>query len=203
MRSIERILVDIDTQLDFMRPDGALYVPNAVQIVPNLVRLIGLARASRVPVISSADCHVENDPEFEQFPPHCVDGTAGQAKLPETLLPRRLTIGPDERVEGLDRLFDEYDQLVFETTTFDVWTNPSAAGLIESLSVGEYVVFGVATDYCVRDAAMGLLKRGCRVVVVGDAIQAITEQTGRAAVEEMTAAGARWVTTDEVVGESP
>jgi len=203
MRSIERILVDVDTQLDFMQPDGALYVPNAVQIVPDLVRLFGLARTSSVPVISSADCHVENDPEFEQFPPHCVEGTAGQGKLSETLLARRLTIGADQRVEELDRLFDAYDQLIFETTTFDVWTNPSAVGLVESLNVAEYVVFGVATDYCVRDAVLGLLARGRRVAVVGDAIRAVAEQTGQAAVGEMRAAGARWVTTDEVVGESP
>jgi nicotinamidase/pyrazinamidase len=198
--SVERILLDVDTQRDFMHPDGALYVPDADRIIPNLVRLFDYARRVKVPVMSTADWHRPGDPEFDEFGPHCVAGSDGQAKIPETLLTQRVVIQPDEHVDHPERLLDNHEQIIFHKTTLDVWTNPNAVRFVESLEVGEYVAFGVATDYCVRAEVLGLLQRGRQVAVVGDAIRALAERTGRAAVAEMTAAGARWVTTDEVVG---
>lgn len=200
--SVDRILVDVDTQHDFMDKTGALHVPGAEEIVPNLTRLFDFARATGTFVMSSADCHTPDDPEFEQFPPHCVEGTAGQAKLPQTLLPRHRIVRATESIEDPAELPRVYDQVVFNKAAFDVFTNPAAGNLVAALDVGEYVAFGVATDYCVRASVLGLLGRGRRVAVVKDAIRAVAEQTGRAAVDEMTAGGARWVTTDEVVGGS-
>ncbi len=201
MGSVQQILVDIDTQRDFMQPGGALYMSGAERIVPNLVRLFEYACAASIPVLSSADCHAVGDPEFEAFPPHCVAGTPGQEKLEETLLETRRVVGPDERLDRPEDLFRTYPQVVFSKTTLDLWANPNAARVIEVLDVEEYRVFGVATDYCVRIAALGLLDRGQQVSVVGDAIWAVAEGPGRAAIEEMQAAGARWVTTDQIVGE--
>ncbi len=201
MGSVDRILVDIDTQRDFMVRDGALYVPGSDLILPNVVRLFDYARRAGVPVMSTADCHPPGDPEFDEFGPHCVEGADGQAKLPETLLPQRVTIEPDEHVDHPERLLDSHQQIIFHKTTLDVWSNPNAVRFVESLEVGQYVAFGVATDYCVRAEVLGLLQRGRRVAVVSDAIRPLTEQTGRVAVEELTAAGAQWVTTDEIVGE--
>src|SRR5512137_1459018 len=84
--------MDVDTQRDFMLPDGALYVPGAERIIPRLRRLFDFARKHGITIVSSADAHTPKDPEFEQFPPHCVQGTAGQRKIDETLLPRPVTI---------------------------------------------------------------------------------------------------------------
>jgi len=196
----DRILVDIDTQHDFMLPDGALYVPGAEQTVPNLIRLFTFARERKVPVLSSADCHAPDDPEFAQWPPHCIVGTTGQAKLPETLLPKRTLMQPTETIDRPETLYDTHDQVVFNKVTIDVWTNANAARLVERLKVGEYIVFGVATDYCVRTAVRGLRQRGRRVAVVVDAICAVAEETGKAAIDEMKAAGVQFVTTDQVVG---
>ncbi len=36
-----------------------------------------------------------------------------------------------------------------------------------------FVVYGVATDYCVRAAVEGLLRRRCQVAIVADAVRAI------------------------------
>ena len=86
------VFFDVDTQLDFMRPTGKLPVPEAEQIVPNLARLMNWARENDLPVISTADAHQPDDPEFKIWPPHCVIGTAGQGRIPETLLPSPLVI---------------------------------------------------------------------------------------------------------------
>jgi nicotinamidase/pyrazinamidase len=60
------------------------------------------------------------------------------------------------------------------------------------------VVFGVATEFCVRASALALLRHGFPVNLVVDAIEAITEDGGRQALEEMTAAGVRLITTEDV-----
>ena len=55
------VFVDVDTQLDFLYPVGALYVPGAERIVPVLERLNRYAAARGIPVLSTADAHAEND----------------------------------------------------------------------------------------------------------------------------------------------
>ena len=83
---------DVDTQIDFMDPAGKLYVPHAEDIIPRLVQLMTYARQRKIPVLSSADAHAPDDPEFKIWPPHCVTGTRGQQHIKETSLPGALTI---------------------------------------------------------------------------------------------------------------
>ena len=73
------VFVDVDTQVDFMLPAGKLYVTGAEQLIPNLAKLLTWARAYNILVLSTADAHTPNDPEFAQWPPHCVVGTPGPA----------------------------------------------------------------------------------------------------------------------------
>ena len=82
---------DVDTQVDFMKEDGKLYVEGAEEIIPNLERLTEAARRLELPVVASADEHVpeddelSDDPDFEDtYPPHCMKGTRGQEKIPQT-----------------------------------------------------------------------------------------------------------------------
>ena len=187
---------DIDTQVDFMRPTGRLYVPGAEQIVPNLNRLLRWAGANDVPVISSADAHSPDDPEFKIWPPHCVAGTPGQRRIPETLfsspvvIPRRPgAFQPPARWVG---------QLIIEKATYSVQDNPNFDAILQALGPRHAVVFGVATEICVRAAVLELCRRGFKVDVVVDAIKTITQDGGREAMDEMLAAGARLVTTAEV-----
>jgi len=187
---------DIDTQVDFVRPTGKLYVPRAEQIVPNLQRLMSWARENDVPVISSADAHAPDDPEFKIWPSHCVIGTPGQQRIPETLFPapvvipcRSGTFQPPARWAG---------QFIVEKATYSVQDNPNFDAILHALGSRRAVVFGVATEFCVLACALALCRRGFRVDVVVDAIMPITEDGSRKALEEMGAAGVRMVTTAEV-----
>ena len=83
---MKTVFFDIDSQLDFLYPAGALYVPNAERIVPAIARLNRFAAAHGIPVVSTTDAHAENDPEFSVWPPHCVAGTWGQRKAQATLV---------------------------------------------------------------------------------------------------------------------
>src|SRR5437016_14498632 len=86
------VFIDVDSQLDFLYPAGALYVPGAERVVPNIARLNRHAAAHDIPVVSTTDAHAENDPEFRTWPPHCVAGATGQHKAESTLLEHRIVI---------------------------------------------------------------------------------------------------------------
>ena len=93
-------------------------------------------------------------------------------------------------------------QWIVEKRTLDVFSNPSAASLVKSLAARRYVVFGVATDYCVKITALGLRRMGCRVSVVTDAIQAIDPAAAKAALQEMQDAGAEFVDTETIIAKA-
>ena len=190
------VFFDVDTQVDFMCPTGRLYVPGAEQIVPNLQRLMNWARENEVPVISSADAHSPDDPEFKIWPPHCLLGTPGQRRIPETRFPAPVVIScrpgvfqPPARWVG---------QFIVEKPTYSVEDNPNFNAILQALGSRRAVVFGVVTEYCVLASALALRRRGFEVDVVVDAIKPLTEEGGSKALAEMAAAGVRMVTTAEV-----
>lgn len=189
--------VDVDTQIDFMQPEGALYVPGAETLVPNMKRLIEYARSSNTPIIASVDAHLADDPEFSQFPPHCVRATPGQKKIAVTEIVDAHLVPAEPKDE--DEL-PSNGAVVLEKTVFSLFGNQNAEAIFRKIAADEYVVFGVATDYCVKAAVMGLLERGYSVAVVEDAIKGVTEDGTTLAIEEMRRAGARFVTTDQIVG---
>ncbi|MBI4166856.1 MAG: cysteine hydrolase [Acidobacteria bacterium] len=195
--SIPMVFFDIDTQVDFMLPEGNLYVPGAEKIIPNLVRLMSVARERDIPVVSSADAHSPDDPEFAIWPPHCVVGTPGQKRIPETqfedatIVPCRPgAFTPPQRWIG---------QTILEKPTYDTADNPNFDAILKSLGNRRAVVFGVATEFCVRADALALRQREQAVDLVVDCIKAITEEGGQKALSELASSGVRMVTTEEVI----
>jgi nicotinamidase/pyrazinamidase len=91
------VFFDIDTQVDFMLPHGALYVPGAEALIPNLVRLMSLARERDILVISPPT-PTPDDPGCP-LAAHCVAGTPASGASPKPAAPprRRLAFRPPER----------------------------------------------------------------------------------------------------------
>jgi nicotinate phosphoribosyltransferase len=194
------VFLDVDTQVDFMMPAGALYVPGAETLAPNLRKLFAFARENKIPVLSSADAHPLDDPSFAQWPPHCVVGTPGQRRVPETQMGSPVII-PNR--PGSFVLPEEWSgQFIVEKVEYDVSANPNfeniLAALSSSLGPVRFVVFGVATEFCVRACVLALRKRNLAVDLVVDAIKGITPEGEQRAIDEMVAAGARLVNASEV-----
>ena len=158
-----RILWDVDTQVDFMLPDGKLYVPGAEATAPAMKRLVEAIRAKGIVHVASADDHELTDDEISDeadfartYPPHCLRGTRGARKIPETEqedpVPITLTAFPDRYLEGREFLLLK--------KSFDVFTNPNTDRLVERLDPDEIVLFGAATDVCDDAAIRGFLQRG-------------------------------------------
>lgn len=202
-----KIFWEVDTQRDFILPGGKLYVAGAEKRLSNMKRLVDAARVGKVLLISDACVHAPNDPEFQQFPPHCVRGTQGAEIVPE------LTAEPLIRIESradakLPPDLSAYNQIVLEKQVLDVFSNPRTSDLVELLAPAdalgknanvEFFVFGVVTEYCVRLAAKGLLERGRKTALVTDAIETLDPAAGKRTLEELAALGARFVTTDEAL----
>ena len=207
MFSQTTIFWEVDAQVDFMLPGGRLYVPGAEKIIPNLNRLVDVARQGRVLLISSADAHSADDPELREWPPHCLKGTPGAELLPEACTTRRLII-PNTKEFAFPENLEAYKQVTLEKNTLDVFDNPNTDTLLRRLTAKgwtsfdlnpEFVVFGVATDYCVHLTAEGLLHRGHRVAIVTDAIRSINEEKGQNLLRELQSQGVRILTTERAL----
>jgi nicotinamidase/pyrazinamidase len=205
--SPKTILWEVDAQRDFMLPGGRLYVPGAEKIIPNINCLVEAARQGRVFLISSADAHNPDDPELREWPPHCLKGEPGADLVAEASAPNQLII-PNEATFAVPQNLGGYHQVVLQKNTLDVFDNPHTDALLKRMSAAgspafdprpEFVVFGVATEYCIQRAAEGLLRRGHRVAVVTDAVRSIDPNKGRQVLANLHSSGARLITTDEAL----
>lgn len=193
----------VDVQADFMLPGGKLYVSGAEKLIPNIQRLVSAALASGTLVVSSGDAHTHDDPEFANFPPHCVAGTPGARILPEALGERVCTI-PNDASQKLPADILRCPQILLQKQTLDVFDNPHTGELVDLLGPdAEYVVFGVVTEFCVRCAAKGLLERGRRVSIVTDAIETLSPEASGRTLEEVQSLGARSITTQAALAMLP
>jgi nicotinamidase/pyrazinamidase len=182
-----------------MLSGGKLYVPGAEKLLPNIRKLADAARQGEVFLISHGCFHAANDPEFKQFPPHCVKGTPGAEFVPEALTNTFVRIPNDANARLPEDLF-KYQQIILEKQTLDIFETRLADSLVERLSdTAEFVVFGVVTEYCVGLAAKGLLKRKRRVSIVSDAIESLEAQAGSKALSELQSLGATLATTEEIL----
>jgi nicotinamidase/pyrazinamidase len=199
MRSRDFILWEVDVQADFMLPGGKLYVPGAEKLLPNIHKLTDAARRGEVFLVSHGCFHSPNDPEFKQFPPHCVKGTPGAEFVPEALGEHFVRVENDPRSSLPQDIF-KYQQIILEKQTLDIFETLHAGDLMQRLAAAaEFVVFGVVTEYCVSLAVKGLLQRKRRVAVVRDAIETLASEVGDQTLAELQRSGARLVTTDEIL----
>lgn len=203
-----RVLWDVDTQVDFVLPHGLLYVPGAEEVVPQMRRLVEWARDSHVVHVASADDHEPGDPELSDtpdyettYPPHCMRGTPGAGRVPETAQrdPVVLPLDPLPAGEVAARVAG-HDEILIPKKQFDVFTNPNTSVVVDTLDPAEVLVFGVATDVCDHAAIMGLVDRGRQVTFVEDAARGLSVERVRACTELWRERGVRFTSTDEVVG---
>ena len=187
---MKTIFFDVDNQIDFLYPAGALYVPGAEDLVKGVAELTNFASANQIQIISTADAHSENDPEFKAWKPHCVVETTGQRKAVGTLLPNAAVLSTAPNAfEAAANTFINAPQIIVEKQNIDCFTNPNLRPLLTQLKAERYVVYGVVTEVCVRCAVLGLLETGARVELVTDAIKSLSQEAERETIKEFEARG--------------
>ncbi|MCX6709535.1 MAG: isochorismatase family protein [Candidatus Woesearchaeota archaeon] len=210
------IFFDVDTQHDFMQQafcddknnviKGALYINNAESIIHNLEDLTMYAEKNSIRILGSVDRHFKSDVELisngGQFPEHCMDGTYGQRKIRHSSPKNVLFIENRQYAPGeLEEILNNHRNTYFEKQTTDVFDNPNIEKTLKILKPEIAVVYGVATDYCVKNAAIGLRKHGLEVYLVEDSIKGITKETGDAALAEMEGIGIKKILAYEITGK--
>ena len=199
------ILWDVDTQVDFIEPGGKLYFEGAEEVRPAMARLVEAARAAGVVHVASCDQHELSDPEISlepdydsTWPPHCLLGTRGAEKIPETKqvdpLPLPLVPVPNGTLRSL---LGGRRELLIPKKQYDPFANPNTETLLAALDPEEILLFGVATDICDDAAVRALLRRGRRVVFVENAARGVDESRVAACTADWRAAGVRFATAEE------
>jgi nicotinamidase/pyrazinamidase len=194
---VNTVFFDVDTQLDFVCPSGALYVHGAEEIVPAVSRLNRYAATHAIPLVSTVDAHTEDDAEFLTWPHHCVAGSLGQRKAEATLIEGRVVL-PNRPMRAE---IAGARQIIIEKQTVKVFDAVTLAPVLQQLAAERFVLYGVVTEICVLWAARGLFAAGKRVDVVVGAIRELKPADGEAALDEVRAAGGRVIRLEEVVRE--
>ena len=221
------IFWDVDTQFDFMMPPergGKLYVKDindeadegAIQVAPALRRLSDYAREHGILRVATGDWHTLEHPEIDAeapdfqttYPPHCMADEQGAEKIPETALRDPVTVpleASETDARAAVRAAREQGRDIFvQKREFSCFTgNPATETLLRELNADAYVVYGVATDVCVRHAVEGMLERGETVYVVDDATWGLGLEGKETLLSRWEEQGARRITTDQVVEQFP
>ena len=192
-----------------MLPDGKLYVPGAEETAPGMARLVAAARKRGLVHVASADDHELTDPEISDepdfsntYPPHCLRGTRGAAKVPETEQEDPLPLSLIPFPPGLvPELIADRREILLLKKNFNVFTNPNTDPLLDALDPDEVILFGVATDVCDDAAILGLLQRGRSVRFVEDAARGLDEDRVAACTAVWRERGVEFTTTAEVVAQ--
>jgi len=176
----ELLFWNVDTQFDFMNPNGKLYVPGSEEILPVLKYITSLAREKNIQVVNTADHHypdakeLSDTPDFiKTFPPHCMANTDGADYMKETQPESPFVVQWDRGYSGeeIKSLLSIRNKVVLKDV-FDVFEgNPNTKNLVKHLAPQKVFVYGVTTNVCVDCAVCGLAEMGIQVYVIENAIK--------------------------------
>lgn len=182
----KQALIVVDVQNDFC-PGGKLAVAHGDEVVAPLNELIEKFLQRGDPVYKSRDWHPPETKHFEKYggtwPPHCVQNTKGAEFHPQ--------LKDDPRIHVISKGLGDTD-------CYSAFDETDLAAQLRDEGVEELLVGGLATDYCVKATVLAGLKQGFKVKALENAMRAVNLEPddGERAIEEMRAAGAEIVTTD-------
>ncbi len=192
----------VDVQGDFTQlKQGALAVEGTGKAyLDEVVACVEKFKKAGYPVIATQDWHPGDHISFYTntpgaavldvldidgrsqvlWPPHCIQESENAGILMDgALVDQVIQKGTHPKYDSYSGFFDDGGEP----------TGLEAA--LKERGIETIVVFGLATDYCVKATAMDGLGLGFKVVLVSDLCRAVSEDTGKAALEQMAKAGVR------------
>ena len=163
----ETAVIVVDMQNDFVKPQGRLFVPKALETIEPIRRLLDKARKAGVRVIYTQDTHYEGDPEFKIWGEHARYGTWGW-EIVDELKP----------VEGRD--------IVVRKTRYDGFYGTPMDDLLRIYGIRNLVVVGTVANICVLHTAGSAALRWYKVYVPMDGISALNDFDYYAALRQIS-----------------
>jgi nicotinamidase/pyrazinamidase len=202
----DTIFWDVDTQFDFMRPTGRLYVPGAERIIDTVSGIRRLALTNGFSIVADVDWHslsnpdISDQPDFQTIlPPHCVAGEPGSERVGYLGdVPIDYVQIKDVTMDHLRKLVakDQF-HLVLRKDTVDMFEYPRTDELLDLIRPKHAAVFGVALDFCVYYVLRGLAAhREIEVFLLKDAAQGLGTRPPEEIYREVEQMGVH-VTTSE------
>lgn len=128
----------------------------AIEIIPNIKKILNKAREKDIPIIYLKDSHEEGDPEESLWGPHALANSKGSEII------------SDLRPNRKDYIILKKTYSGFYKTDLDL--------LLKKLEVDSAILLGVSTDICVQNNAADLFYRGFKIFVVKDGTASINEE---------------------------
>jgi nicotinate phosphoribosyltransferase len=136
----------------------------ARRIIPNVQRLLERELAQGSTVFFLCDHHAPDDPEFNMFPPHAIEGTAEAEVIPELA---------------------QYEGEIIPKKTYSSFFDTSLDEKLKKLNPEKIIVCGVCTHICVLYAVADARIRGYEVEVPVDCVASFDEKAHHFALGHM------------------
>ena len=196
-----QIVIDIDTQKDFLLADGKACIKNHRRVLAHIRRVMAWARRRNIPVISTARVW-PNDGNGEELAGNCIDGTDGQKKIHYTLLNNRVSFAADGNTDLPRDMLRRYRQVILHKRCVDPFDEPRIDRLLSEVRAKEFILVGTCLEGAVRVTALGLLRRGKKVTVVVDAVGSNNKREAKLSLRKMETKGAKLIETKKLAGSS-
>jgi len=181
------VLLVVDVQNDFCT-GGALPVPSGEQVV----RPINSMQKYFDHLVFSRDWHPEDHcsfsttPEFQDrsWPAHCIENSPGAEFQGDLRVP--------------------VDALIINKATnsnreaYSAFDGTGLADMLHQRGIQRVFVAGLTLDYCVRTTVLDALREGFSTVLVEDGVRAVVPEKTGAILEELRAAGAVLVRSEDI-----
>ncbi len=158
-------IIVVDMLKDNFKKDAHFSITaEALNIIPNIKRLLDHGRRRAWPIIFACDSFLEGDFIFGgRMKPHSIRGTKGT-----------------EVIEDLNPLTTE---MVLEKRRFSAFLKTDLDQTLRTLKVDTVVVAGISTHVCVLMTAMDALSHDFHSIIIEDCCAAHKKEVHQAALE--------------------
>jgi len=197
----QTVFWDVDTQLDFMRPKGKLYVPGAEDIIDKVSEVRKFVLEGGYSMIADIDWHsaeneeISDSPDFKRtFPPHCMAGSPGSQRVGYLgSVPIEYVQINKMTTDALRKLVEKNQfHVVIRKKSIDAFENPNTHRLVALVRPKVVVVFGVALDFCVYYVLRGLAEhKAIKLILLKDVVKALGARPEHQILNELRQMGVK------------
>jgi len=192
-----RIIVDVDTQKDFLLADGGNCIRNHRRVLMNIRRVVSWSRVRNIRIISTMQ--VASSGNGNGGGNGIPKGT-GLEKISYTLRKNNASFTAQTSTDLPRDILRSYDQVIFHKRTADPFDEPRLDRLFSELHADEFIVIGAGTETAIKATVLGLLRRKKKVSIVVDAVGSRDKRQAEFALRQMKAKGAKMIEAKSLVG---